>query len=68
MMKNRIFHNILALLLISFSFAAPLQAQVEINTETFTTSTENEIVVILRANNFEEIVGMQFSLNWDPAI
>ncbi len=68
MMKNQLFRSILALLLISFSFGVPLQAQVEINTETFTTSTENELVVILRVNNFEEIVGMQFSLNWDPTI
>ena len=67
-MKNQIFRSILALLLMVCSFAAPLQAQVEINTESFTTSTENELVVVLKANNFEEIVGMQFSLNWDPTI
>lgn len=66
--KNQIFRIGLILSLLISSFTSSLEGQVEINTETFTTSTENELVVVLTANNFDEIVGMQFSLNWDPTI
>ena len=67
-MKKQIIYSILTLILMIGSFASPLKAQVEINAESFTTNTENELVVVLTANNFEEIVGMQFTLNWDPTI
>jgi len=67
-MKKQIIYSILTLILMIGSFASPLKAQVEINAASFTTNTENELVVVLTANNFEEIVGMQFTLNWDPSI
>lgn len=66
-MNNRLMLKLFALLLVLMSFTTT-QAQVELNTETFTTSTANEIVVVITANNFEDMVAMQFSLNWDPSI
>ena len=69
-MNCRLFTKIFALLLLLMSFST-VQAQVapvELNTEVFTTSAEDEIVVVLTANNFERIVAMQFSLNWDPSV
>ena len=45
-----------------------VKAQVELNTETYTTSVENEIVIVITATNFEQMVAMQFSLNWDPSV
>jgi len=66
-MNNRLMPKLFALLLFLMSFSST-QAQVELNTEVFTTSTENEIVVVLTATNFEQMVAMQFSLNWDPSV
>ncbi len=66
-MNYRLLPSLFAFLLFLMSFSTT-QAQVELNTETFTTENENEIVVVMTTSNFEQIVAMQFSLNWDPSI
>jgi len=66
-MNSRLIPNLFACLLFLMSFLTT-QAQVELNTETFTTNVDNEIVVVMTVSNFEQMVAMQFSLNWDPSI
>lgn len=60
---------------IFFSFAflfsgmfTSLQAQVELNTQVFESDVEDEIVVQFTTKNFESMVAMQFTINWNPSI
>lgn len=66
-MTKQFARSVLTLFIGLLSFMTT-KAQVEINLETFTTSVDKEIVVVLTANNFEQMVAMQFSLNWDPTV
>lgn len=63
--------RLLLKLLVPFLFLlsiTTIKAQVELNTEFFTTNGDDELVVVITANNFEKMVAMQFSLNWDPSV